>query len=116
MRHYTRYVRYDPLAAIITLLIMDWVFRPRTKYKKYLKTDHWQQMREKVGERAGWVCEVYGCRNYGKGLNIHHLNYARVGHEKMSDLVCVCQFHHKRIHSGESFWSKGEKIIPAFSK
>lgn len=113
-------LKFDPLAAIISLLIMDWIFKPKTRREKYrrvyLKSNHWQQVRQKIGEGAGWKCEVKGCANYGKGLNAHHLNYERVGKEKMSDLVYICPYHHSKVHGGEAFRTKSGGLIPAYRR
>ena len=106
-------------SAIVTLLIMDWVFKPRSskrEYGQYLQSDHWQRVRDSIGEHANWHCEVAGCARHGHNLNAHHLNYKRVGYEQMGDLVYVCPQHHKLIHKNNAFNKRGGGVIPAYGR
>ena len=114
-----RYKRYDPLAAIITLLIMDWVFKPRIdrhdEYQDYLQSDHWKRVRNVVGQDANWLCAVKECSKHGRHLNAHHLHYRSLGEEREGDVVYVCPYHHKLIHKNHAFNRRGGGVIPAFS-
>ena len=40
------------------------------------------------GER----CQTRSC------LQVHHMSYARAGHESDGDLVVLCEYHHKLRH------------------
>lgn len=69
-------------------------------YLEYLQTDHWREMREKILVRAKYQCEC--CGTYDRaGLDIHHLNYDRLGAERLDDLLALCNTCHRKIHSLE---------------
>ena len=69
----------------------------RWQYRRYLRSPHWQTMRRKVLRRAGYECER--CRRKAP-LDVHHLTYARRGHEDMNDLQALCRQCHKEAHGG----------------
>ncbi|HKZ77750.1 MAG TPA: hypothetical protein VJ124_05450 [Pyrinomonadaceae bacterium] len=60
-------------------------------YEQYLQSDTWKQRRQATIERANYRCEICGERD---GLQVHHLNYERLGNERPSDLKVVCQGCH----------------------
>lgn len=64
-------------------------------YEVYLKSDHWQNLRQIVLERAGHKCQV--CANE-YGLKVHHNTYKNRGHEDLSDLCVLCGQCHEIIH------------------
>ena len=70
-------------------------------YSDYLETDHWQSMRIRVRNKYNSTChccalqatpDTYHC------FSVHHITYARLGNEKLPDLVYVCQECHELIH------------------
>ena len=62
-------------------------------YGTYLASDNWKKRREEVIARANGLCPC------GKpATQAHHLTYARVGHERKTDLVAVCRWCHAGIH------------------
>ena len=69
-------------------------------YYKYIKTQAWEEMRQKVFRRDGYKCVI--C-NEAKDLNVHHITYENLGAEKVSDLVTLCRNCHENIHSGQSY-------------
>ncbi|MDP2310847.1 MAG: HNH endonuclease signature motif containing protein [Pseudomonadota bacterium] len=53
-----------------------------------------------VLHRAGWRCEIPGCRN-SLWLDLHHVHgWARGGEHALSNLAVVCSTHHRAIHAG----------------
>lgn len=96
---------------IIILLFLNRIFdrkiqkpkkKPKTlrrirqeEYREYLKTDHWKETREEALRRGGYKCHDCGAK---ENLQVHHLTYARRGHEKQSDLVVVCKHCHEKRH------------------
>lgn len=62
-------------------------------YKEYLESANWKSKRD---ERimADKVCQICG-RPFD--LNVHHMTYANVPYEKMSDLITVCRNCHLKI-------------------
>jgi hypothetical protein len=106
-------------AAIVALLITDWVFRPRSDNNEYhdcLKSDHWKEVRQYVGSKANWNCEVNGCARHGHNLNCHHLTYKHLGDERWGEVVYVCPEHHKLIHKNNAFNKRGGGVIPSYQK
>jgi 5-methylcytosine-specific restriction endonuclease McrA len=66
-------------------------------YTKYLKTIHWHNLRtEKL--LLNPICEK--CQS-AINLNLHHLTYTRLGKEKLSDLITLCQSCHTKLHREE---------------
>lgn len=67
-------------------------------YYAYLKTQAWEDMRQKIFRRDGFKCVI--CHE-AKNLNVHHITYENLGAEKESDLVTLCQACHEKVHSGD---------------
>ena len=67
----------------------------RWKYRRYLRSPHWQALRKKILKRADYKCEK--CRRHVP-LDVHHLTYARRGHEDMADLQALCRSCHQKAH------------------
>lgn len=79
----------------------------------YLKSGHWRAFRLKALEAALWVCEYPDCSavdhrapmlpgGLGPGwhyesLDIHHLTYENLWHEKLKDVSVLCRRHHIMI-------------------
>ncbi len=57
-------------------------------------------LRRKLLHRAGWRCEVPGCRCL-QWLDVHHL-CARFdgGGNEVENLVVLCSGHHRAVHAG----------------
>ena len=72
-----------------------WCSRRDWYRKSYLKSRHWRKVRRKALAKARYRCTNCGSR---VNLTVHHLTYERIGHEKLSDLVCLCWDCHKKIH------------------
>lgn len=67
-------------------------------YYEYLRTQAWEETRQKVFRRDGFKCVLCG---EAKDLNVHHITYENLGAEKTSDLVTLCQICHEDIHNGK---------------
>ena len=68
-------------------------------YRRYLKTKHWQQLRQEVLRRANGRCEKCGYQPWkSNGLQVHHLTYSDIGYEKLDDLIAVCPRCHMALH------------------
>jgi hypothetical protein len=65
-----------------------------TNYWEYLGSIEWQKKRDEALERAGYCCEHAGCEN-DDDLQVHHLSYERLGYELLSDVIVLCEYHHK---------------------
>ncbi len=65
-------------------------------YDGYLHSDEWRAKRRRVLRRAGGICERCG---RAKAAHVHHLTYARVGRERIEDLVGLCWPCHQAQHA-----------------
>lgn len=79
----------------------------KQNYRKYLYSPAWQQLKRKVFDRANktaerpnrfGTCEECGYQPYKPCLQVHHLTYERVGHERLEDLKLLCPRCHKKMH------------------
>lgn len=73
------------------------IFRSKKfDYQTYLKSPSWDRKRRKVLKRDEYRCQL----NYshtGK-LHVHHKTYERIGKERLSDLITLCESCHRLIH------------------
>lgn len=67
----------------------------REAYQRHLESEKWKSLRRRVWDRCGGVCE--GCAER-TAVELHHLTYARLGHELLTDLVALCEGCHDRAH------------------
>lgn len=63
-------------------------------YTAYLESARWLSLRARVFARRG-VCE---CCGVAPASDCHHLTYARLGAEKLSDMAALCDRCHKSQH------------------
>lgn len=68
------------------------------QYNRYLLTPGWQTLRSKILKRDNYTCQQCHSRT---AKQVHHLSYARVGHELDSDLASVCEECHKELHADD---------------
>lgn len=66
------------------------------EYDLYLKSDHWQEFRERYQEsdKVQHSCYVCGTDVY----DLHHWTYVRLGQEELDDVIPLCREHHKITH------------------
>lgn len=64
-------------------------------YHEYLKSDHWKDFR-----RRYFACHKRRCSICGKTkrIELHHITYARLGHEQMDNVRPLCHFCHALTH------------------
>ena len=65
------------------------------EYKRYLKSNKWRQRKHRSLRLVGYKCEV--CRSE-VDIHVHHLSYERLGAEKDSDLIVLCEVCHTKQH------------------
>lgn len=75
-----------------------------SQYQTYLKSDAWRKRRVAFIRFAGGKCF---CGTTQK-LRVHHVTYARMGHELNADLRLVCETHHELIHK---YHKSGDKTL-----
>jgi len=67
-------------------------------YRRYLRSPEWRAKRHAAIVRAGYRCAV--CRRLyldERKLQVHHVTYDRLGHERPEDLMVLCRRHHRRV-------------------
>lgn len=65
-------------------------------YAKYLRTDHWIELRGAKLLEANGRCQK--CRSKHK-LQVHHLTYERKWKERLTDLMVLCERCHEKEHN-----------------
>ena len=70
-------------------------------YKNYIKSEAWKEKCRQRIEIDNHRCVMCGRleRNCKNGLQVHHINYSRLGRENVyTDLISLCGGDHIRIH------------------
>ncbi len=86
----------------------------KANYNDYLKSVAWQIRRDRALRKALHRCQI--CNGID-ALQVHHNTYKRLGHELDSDLLVVCETHHKMIHGllicdeYESVFGKAAELV-----
>ena len=66
-----------------------------SEHSRYLQTQAWQRLRQRVLERCEGMCE--GCRERA-AAHVHHLSYAHWQRELLYELVALCEPCHRKAH------------------
>lgn len=66
----------------------------RAEYNDYLRSATWRRKRESRLRKDKNTCQTCGTRY---GLEVHHRTYARAGHERLGDLITLCNTCHSAI-------------------
>ncbi len=69
------------------------------EYHQYLESDAWKERRNACLSEHDYQCQICGCTSWRRPVDVHHLHYRNVGHEKPEDLAPLCSEHHKMIHN-----------------
>ena len=74
-------------------------------YTTHLSSAAWQITRKRTIRRAGFRCAR--CKARGP-LDVHHLTYERLGHERPEDVIALCRSCHRREHAkrGAPRWKR----------
>lgn len=66
-------------------------------YQVYLKSKTWDSKRRQVLKRDEYKCQL----NYSHTgpMHVHHKTYERIGRERLSDLITLCENCHRLIHN-----------------
>ena len=67
----------------------------KATYREYLNSEQWRTRRARAISKANGRCQI--CASCDT-LQVHHNNYDRLGHEVDSDLVVLCEHHHRMVH------------------
>ena len=82
------------------------------EYDRYRNTISWQRKRNEIKERDMNMCQIcvrglykYGARQYNtNGISVHHIVPLKDNYElrdENSNLISLCECHHKMADSGE---------------
>ena len=71
-------------------------------YNRYLMSPEWREKRAKVLRKAKYRCKDCG----GRAQQVHHKTYKRLGNERLSDLVALCDTCHKKRHDKRPWWKR----------
>ena len=69
------------------------------KYHEYIVSPAWFARREAIFKNRGRQCERCGST---EEIQVHHLNYKRVGRERDKDLEVLCRGCHENEHEGKN--------------
>lgn len=73
-------------------------------YGDYIKKHpHWQKVRQARFDFDDGRCVICHEDMHGKSYQTHHLNYQRLGHERLRDVVTICDRCHRDFHNN---WQK----------
>ena len=61
------------------------------RYDQYIKSAKWRNISAKMKKYANYVCSRCGKKFHPGELDVHHLNYERLGNERPSDLQVLCR-------------------------
>lgn len=64
-------------------------------YKKYLRSDYWDEIKNQVLERDDNRCRL--C-NSKENLQVHHRTYKHLENEKLEELITLCKKCHYITH------------------
>lgn len=62
------------------------------EYSEYLNSQRWKNLREVLFLKTGKYCK--GCGTTYGIMHAHHMDYSRLGCERISDLVVLCKKCH----------------------
>ena len=70
----------------------------KIEYQDYLRSEHWQDVRRRF---CASKLHHGGCYICGSifNLNLHHKSYTRLGNERLTDLIYLCNPCHKHVHT-----------------
>ncbi len=63
------------------------------EYRDYIHSPQWRANRKAFLKRSNGICER--CKKY-KATEVHHLNYDRLGKERLTDCEAVCDGCHPK--------------------
>ncbi len=72
-------------------------FNDKAKYHEYLQSESWKFLTKRKRVEAGYKCQL--CNSNKAKLNVHHRTYDNIYHEKLDDLIVLCENCHKKFHT-----------------
>lgn len=87
------------------------------EYVSHLKSEKWAEFKKTAIVNAGRCCQNCGAKN--KVLQVHHLHYETLGHEKISDVKVLCVACHElfdKSRENEVENDKYHRSVDTFSR
>lgn len=69
-----------------------------TDYNQYMQSSEWKEKKIDKLFSVGYCCEQCGYDGTDIPLDVHHVTYERLGHERLSDLKVLCRSCHNWVH------------------
>jgi hypothetical protein len=69
-----------------------------SRYNEYIKSSGWMAKAQAAKQRAGQKCQLCGAKRKDVQLDTHHNTYQRLGREKNTDLLVLCEPCHAKHH------------------
>src|SRR4030095_3538534 len=86
--------------------------RTAMNYDSYLTSDAWYRLVAEVLRLPQYEC--YICLRT-RPLRAHHKTYARLGRERLSDLVVLCDTCHRKFHESLPQLTREQRALPLLS-
>ena len=68
------------------------------RYAEYIESPGWAAKAQSAKQRAGQKCQLCGAKRKDVKLHAHHNTYQRLGREKNTDLLVLCEPCHAKHH------------------
>ena len=81
------------------------------KYIEYIHSPEWQNRRNLFLQQHGKICNM--CPRTDE-IEVHHVSYDRLGHERDEDLKALCVRCHNDLHYALRKWPASEIAIRQF--
>jgi hypothetical protein len=85
----------------------------KQEYKRYLNSSHWEKVKERYWK--GKLPNKCYCCQTTRNLQLHHKTYKRLGKERLTDLIYLCDKCHSQVHeylkeNKTNLWNVARKI------
>lgn len=71
------------------------------RYKLRVMSEGWRSFKASVIAKRGALCERCGASGSDRRIDLHHLSYKNLGHEKQEDVKLLCHICHQLMHPGK---------------
>jgi hypothetical protein len=84
-----------------------------SSYADYLRSEHWLEVKAAYRRNPNFPKTCLICQE--PLFQLHHRTYRRIGREKLTDLIPLCQVHHLEVHQAStarniSLWNIEEAL------
>lgn len=72
------------------------------QYHAYIESPRWKKTKERIMRERGVSCERCGVSGSVVKVQLHHVSYANMGHERDEDLKLLCGPCHQLMHPNKA--------------